>query len=447
MAKKLFGTDGIRGVAGEPPLDDDTVFAVGSALGKSLLATVDATAVIGMDTRESGPHIAALLADGLASQGVAVRSAGIITTPGVAYLTRSRSLAAGIMISASHNPFHDNGIKVFGPSGMKLPDRQEEDLETEIAFLREDGRGTKTKRLTTEEALQETYLNYLLSVAAEEPDIAVTRVIVDCANGAASQLAPKVFERLGVDAEIIGDQPNGRNINEGCGSLHLENLRQRVSESDGRVGIAFDGDADRVLFVAEDGSVVDGDAILLLAAEYLVRRDRLPGDRIVTTVMANMGLEKALGERGLSMLRTSVGDKYVLEEMLRAGAELGGEQSGHIIFRSYATTGDGLLTALMMLRILAAENKPLSELRKRLAVFPQKLENVRVTRKPPIEEVPAIADAVDRSRHELNGRGRVVVRYSGTEPLARVMVEAETQAMVDEHTRRLVELFQQELGT
>ena len=227
MAKKLFGTDGIRGVAGETPLDHDTVFAVGSALGKSLRATVDATAVIGMDTRESGPHIAALLAGGLASQGVAVRSAGIITTPGVAYLTRSRSLAAGIMISASHNPFHDNGIKVFGPSGMKLPDHQEEDLEAEIARLREDGRGTETKRLTAEETLQETYLNYLLSVAAEEPDIAATRVIVDCANGAASQLAPKVFERLGVDAEIVGDQPNGRNINEGCGSLHLENLRQR----------------------------------------------------------------------------------------------------------------------------------------------------------------------------------------------------------------------------
>ena len=223
-------------------------------------------------------------------------------------------------------------------------------------------------------------------------------------------------------------------------------MRQRVSESNGRVGIAFDGDADRVLFVAEDGSVVDGDVILLLAAEYLARRDRLPGNRIVTTVMANMGLEKALGERGLSMSRTPVGDKYVLEEMLRVGVALGGEQSGHIIFRSHATTGDGLLTALMMMRILAADNKPLSELRRRLVVFPQKLENVRVTRKPPIEEVPVIADAVDRSRRELNGRGRVVVRYSGTEPLARVMVEAETQALVDEHTRRLVELFQQELG-
>lgn len=239
MAKKLFGTDGIRGVAGEPPLDDDTVFAVGSALGKSLRATMDATALIGMDTRESGPHIAALLAGGLASQGVAVRSAGIITTPGVAYLTRFWNLSAGIMISASHNPFHDNGIKVFGPSGMKLPDRQEEDLEAEISFLREDGRGIAAERPTADEAQQETYLNYLLSVAVEEPGIAATRVIVDCANGAASQLAPKLFERLGVDAEIVGDQPNGRNINEGCGSLHPENLRQRVSESNGRVGIAL----------------------------------------------------------------------------------------------------------------------------------------------------------------------------------------------------------------
>ncbi len=445
MAKQLFGTDGIRGRAGEPPLDDPTVFAVGLALGDASRKEGGSTVLIGMDTRKSGPHIAATLAGGLVSKGVAVRFAGVIPTPGVAYLTKSQSYAAGIMISASHNPFHDNGIKVFGPSGMKLPDSREEELEAEILRLRDRTTPGPAANLEVDEALDETYVEHLLSVAAGEPALAKQRVIVDCANGAAARLAPKVFERLGV-AEIFGDRPDGRNINEGCGSLHLENLQERVAVSGGRFGVAFDGDADRALFVDEDGAIVDGDVILLLAAEFLAGCDKLPGNRIVTTVMANMGLEKALSERGLSMVRTPVGDKYVLEEMVRGNTSLGGEQSGHIIFRDYATTGDGLLTALMMMQILAAEQKPLRELRKRLKVFPQALENIRVTAKPPIDDVPVLADAVERSSRELDGRGRVVVRYSGTEPLARVMVEAETQGLVDTHTHRLVQLFKQELG-
>lgn len=446
MAKQLFGTDGIRGAAGEPPLDDPTIFSVGLALGDALRAEGGSTALIGMDTRESGPHIAAMLAGGLASKGVAVRFAGVIPTPGVAYLTQSQRFAAGIMISASHNPFHDNGVKVFGPSGMKLPDSREEELEDEILRLRDSAAPGSAADLETNEDLDKTYIEHLLSVVAGEPALAKQRVIVDCANGAAARLAPTVFGRLGVDAEIFGDRPDGRNINEGCGSLHLESLQERVAASGGGVGVAFDGDADRALFVDEDGVIVDGDVILLLAAEYLARCDKLPGSRIVTTVMANMGLEKALSERGLSMVRTPVGDKYVLEEMVRGKASLGGEQSGHIIFRDHATTGDGLLTALMMMRILAAEQKPLRELRKRLKVFPQALENIRVTAKPPIDEIPVLAEAVERSSRELDGRGRVVVRYSGTESLARVMVEAETQGLVDTHTHRLVQLFKQELG-
>ncbi|MDA1313175.1 MAG: phosphoglucosamine mutase [Acidobacteria bacterium] len=447
MAKQLFGTDGIRGVAGEPPLDDRTVFAVGLALGESLRAQDEQSNVlIGMDTRQSGPKIAGLLAAGLLARNVPARFAGVISTPGVAYLTRSGEFSAGIMISASHNPFRDNGIKVFGSSGAKLDDAREATLETAILRLRESDETLSAATLTPEPALDEAYLDHLVSAAKAAPGLIAKTVIVDCAHGAASALAPKLFEQLRVDARIFANQPDGSNINEACGSMHMQSLQDRVERSGGAIGVAFDGDADRALFVAEDGSLVDGDVILLLAARYLAASGALPGNHIVTTIMANMGLEKALADDGISMARTPVGDKYVLEEMLRSGAALGGEQSGHIIFRAYASTGDGLLTALMMLRILAAENKPLSELKQRLKVFPQALENVRVSHQPAIEDVPVLAEAVERSSRELNGLGRIVVRYSGTEPLARIMVEAETRDLVDRHTQRLVEVFKRELG-
>ena len=445
--KQLFGTDGIRGLAGERPLDDHTVFAVGLALGENLRAESESACVlIGMDTRESGPRIAALLAGGLFGKDVRVRFAGVISTPGVAYLTRTGDFAAGIMISASHNPFGDNGIKVFGSSGMKLSDTTEATLETEILCVRDENTEPVVDELIPDSSLYKDYLDYLVSSSAGTTGLSGKSVIVDCANGAASRLAPKLFERLGVDARIVSDDPDGRNINEDCGSLHMEDLREQVVRSRGAIGVAFDGDADRALFVAEDGFFVDGDVILLLAAHYLAGSGKLPGNRIVTTIMANMGLEKALNTQGISMARTPVGDKYVLEEMLRSDTALGGEQSGHIIFREYASTGDGMLTALMMLRILAAERKPLSELRKQLKPFPQVLENVRVARKPPIEDVPQLAKAVQASERELDGVGRIVVRYSGTEPLARIMVEAETQELVDYHSQRLVEIFEQELG-
>ncbi len=447
MAKQLFGTDGIRGVAGEPPLDDRTVFAFGLALGEHLREQDEqANVLLGMDTRQSGPKIAGLLAAGLRARNVPARFAGVISTPGVAYLTRSAEFSAGIMISASHNPFADNGIKVFGASGIKLDDSRETDLETAILRLRERDETPSVAELRPEPALDEAYLDHLVSVAEAAAGLAARTLIVDCANGAASALAPKLFERLEVKAQIIANQPDGRNINEACGSMHMQGLQDEVARSGGAIGVAFDGDADRALFVAEDGSLVDGDTILLLAARYLAASGALPGNQIVTTIMANMGLEKALAGDGISMVRTAVGDKYVLEEMLRSGAALGGEQSGHIIFRDYATTGDGMLTALMMLRILAAENKPLSDLKQRLKVFPQALENVRVARKPAIEDMPVLAAAVEKSSRELNGVGRIVVRYSGTEPLARIMVEAETRDLVQRHTRRLVDVFKRELG-
>lgn len=447
MAKQLFGTDGIRGVAGEPPLDDRTVFAFGLALGEHLREQDEqANVLLGMDTRLSGPKIAGLLAAGLRARNVPARFAGVISTPGIAYLTRSAGFSAGIMISASHNPFSDNGIKVFGASGIKLDDSREANLEAAILRLRERDEAPSVAELRPEPALGEAYLDHLVSVAEAAAGLAARTLIVDCANGAASALAPKLFERLGVNAQIIANQPDGRNINEACGSMHMQSLQDRVARSGGAIGVAFDGDADRALFVAEDGSLVDGDTILLLAARYLAASGALPGNHIVTTIMANMGLEKALAGDGISMVRTAVGDKYVLEEMLRSGAALGGEQSGHIIFRDYATTGDGMLTTLMMLRILGAENKPLSDLKQRLKVFPQALENVPVARKPAIEDVPVLAEAVEKSSRELNGLGRIVVRYSGTEPLARIMVEAETRDLVERHTRRLVDVFKRELG-
>jgi phosphoglucosamine mutase len=451
MAKHLFGTDGIRGVAGDYPLDDVTVYAIGLALARHITARRNAAVsaaevVIGMDTRESSRPLAELLAAGLESGGVGVRFVDVLPTAGVAFLTEGGGFAAGVMISASHNQYQDNGIKVFSSSGFKLPDAEEHEVETEILGLLEQKPQPRRKQLNPEVALAERYFHHLLGVVEPSGELARFRVVVDCANGAACRFGPRLLENLKVSAEVIGNNPDGRNINLGCGSLHLEKLQEKVVEAKADLGIAFDGDADRALFVADDGSVADGDVVLLLAADYLDRRDQLPGKLVVGTVMANMGLEKALAAAGIELIRTPVGDKYVLEEMNRRGAALGGEQSGHVIFRKYATTGDGLVTARMVLQVLAVSQKPLSELRRRLTVFPQKLENIRVKQKTPFEQVPALAEAVRGAERELGDRGRVLVRYSGTEPLVRIMVEAQDPADVERHTGRLVQIFRAELG-
>jgi phosphoglucosamine mutase len=401
--------------------------------------------LIGMDTRESGRAIAETLAGGMASEGAAATFAGVITTPAVAYLTRTMDFAAGVMISASHNPFEDNGIKVFSHDGFKLPDADEHLVEQQIFKLLESPAGISRKLLHPETGLAEAYLDRLTADGKIEGAGGI-RVVADCANGAASLLAPRLFERLGIEAAVIANSPNGRNINLNCGSLHMDELRRRVIETGASIGVAFDGDADRALFAAEDGSLVTGDNILLLAASYLAQRGRLANNLVVTTVMANMGLEAALREAGAAMSRTAVGDKYVLEEMLESGAMLGGEQSGHIIFREFATTGDGLLTARIMLEILAAEGKPLSELARRLPVFPQTLRNLRVGRKVPFEDAPPLRDAVAASEKELGPRGRVVVRYSGTEPLVRIMVEADDEALMEAHASRLANVFERYLS-
>jgi len=448
MPKELFGTDGIRGVAGEYPLDAETVHAFGRALGCDLRRMApDAEIVIGMDTRESGPWIAAQVSGGLLECGVRARSAGVITTPGIAYLTRSDSFTAGVMISASHNPYQDNGIKVFGHSGFKLPDDEEHAIEQEIFRLLDAGIGPLGKAesaLETDPGLARRYLDYL--AATVSGPFSGMRIVVDCGNGAASQLAPELFRRLDAQVHSICCDPNGRNINLGCGALHVEALRAAVLESAADLGVAFDGDADRAIFVARSGRIVDGDAVLLIAARALKAAGKLDGGLVVATVMSNLGLENALASESIRMLRTPVGDKYVLEEMVRVGAALGGEQSGHVIFRQFATTGDGLLTALRILEISRNAGAGLDELTAGLQIYPQRLLNVRVREKKTLTELPAVARAMEDCQRAFGSSGRVLVRFSGTEPLARVMVEGPDLAQVNAHTEHIAAAIQNEIG-
>jgi len=445
LPKQLFGTDGIRGVAGEYPLDPATIFAFGLALGHDATSAQGSPEIlIGRDTRESGEWIAALVAGGLQARGVRVRDAAVITTPGVAYLTRTGPFLAGVMISASHNPFRDNGIKVFGHSGFKLPDEEEHLIEQEILRLREYPLDPQPATLAADEALDCQYVDYLAASAAVRFD--GIRIVLDCGNGAAFRLAPQLFRRLGADVIAICASPDGRNINEGCGALHLEAAQAAVREHRADFGVAFDGDADRAIFVSRSGTIVNGDAVLLLAARALRAVGRLAQDTVVSTVMANLGLEKALEREGIRMVRTGVGDKYVLEEMLRLGAALGGEQSGHVIFRDFATTGDGILTALRVFETAILAGKGLDELTADLHVYPQKLVNVRVREKKALTEVPAVAEEIRRAEEEFAGSGRVLVRFSGTEPLARVMVEAADPAKVERFSESIAAAIRREIG-
>lgn len=445
MAKELFGTDGIRGVAGEYPLDPQTIYAFGEALGSDATAAQASPEIlIGSDTRESGQWIAELVAGGLQSRGVRVRFAGIITTPGVAYLTRTGPFLAGVMISASHNPYQDNGIKVFGHSGFKLPDAEEHAIEQEIFRLRSQAAAPSPLKLSIDKGLDGQYLEYLASTVAVCFD--GLRLVIDCGHGAAYRLAPELFRRLGASVSVLCAEPNGRNINLNCGALHLENLRDAVLAQGADAGVAFDGDADRAIFVARSGKIVDGDAVLLASARALKAAGRLSGNLVVATVMSNLGLEKALEREGIRLVRTPVGDKYVLEEMVRLDAAIGGEQSGHVIFRQYATTGDGLLTAARVLEISRQASAGLDELTADLRVYPQKLVNVRVKHKKALTEVPSVAREIRKVEEELAGSGRVLVRFSGTEPLARVMVEGPDMSGVEAYTARIADAIRREMG-
>jgi len=445
--RQLFGTDGIRGVAGESPLDAATVYAVGRALGERIPQTgPDRRVVIGMDTRESSPWIVGTLAGGLAAAGAQAVSAGVITTPGVAFLTRTQGFAAGIVVSASHNPWQDNGIKVFGHDGYKLSDDTEHAIEQEI-FTHLERASAKQLPPPESQKLHDSYANWLVSHVAST-DLSRLRVLVDCANGATSALGPEVVHKCGVRAEFMNVNPDGHNINQGCGALHPEEVAREVVERGGfDLGISFDGDGDRALFSDAKGNVVNGDAVLLLAARDLKGRGLLRNDTVVATTMSNMGLEAALRTSGIGMLRAAVGDRYVLEEMRRSGAVLGGEQSGHIIFLDgESTTGDGLLTAVRVMQVMAESGRSLADLVQDLHVFPQTIKNVPVREKKPFEQVPEIQQALADATRELGEDGRIVLRYSGTEQLARIMVEAATDEQMNRIANRIAEAIQRTLG-
>ena len=434
---KLFGTDGIRGKAGTAPLEPRTVARVGAAIARAMspggvrLQPDNGNAlrfVIGRDTRESGTWIEEELARGLTSEGATVVSAGVVPTPAVAYLARTEGFDAGIVISASHNPYEDNGIKVFGGAGTKLTEQLEASVELLVADSGWSVPGTPGR--IERQDLSVHYVEHLDLIMKTAGRLAGSRIVIDCANGATAGIAPPLFEALGFVVETLGVSPDGRNINLNCGSTHLEGLSAAVVASKARLGIAFDGDGDRALLVDHDGRVVDGDAVLLMAALYLENQGRLPGHAIVATVMSNIGLEIALRDRGIDMVRTAVGDKYVMEEMIKRGLALGGEQSGHVIFSEHLFTGDGLATALNVLRIMADTGKELEELAGALVTYPQVLVNVRVREKSDYMQVPAIADTVKRVEQGLAGNGRLLVRYSGTEPLLRIMLEGKDDAEI-----------------
>ncbi|OLD17974.1 MAG: phosphoglucosamine mutase [Acidobacteriales bacterium 13_1_40CM_3_55_5] len=454
QTRQLFGTDGIRGVAGEFPLTAESTYLIGRALGHDLMrSNPKPRVVIGQDTRESSSWIADRITIGLISCGVEVHSAGTITTPGVAYLARSRKYAAGIVISASHNPWTDNGIKVFSGDGYKLPDSHELAIEQEIFALLQNPRAhsepstAPAPSLPGEAGLRRAYIEWLATNV--NADLSGLRVLVDCAHGAATAEAPELFRDCGLQATFLSASPDGKNINENCGALHPETVARAVAgrKAEFDLGVTFDGDADRALFSDADGRVVNGDGVLLLAARDMKARDVLAGSIVVATTMSNMGLEIALRNSGVRMLRANVGDKYVLEEMLKSGATLGGEQSGHVIFRDgESTTGDGLLTALRVMEIMARTGKSVAELVNDLKVFPQTIQNVRVREKIPFAQVPEIQRAIEAAERELDGNGRVVVRYSGTEALARVMVEAESEEKMRALASGIVSTIQRTLG-
>ena len=448
-ARTLFGTDGIRAIAGEPPLDPATIYAVGLAVGHILRKTAVAPRVIiGRDTRESSPWIAATLAAGLRKAGSHVESAGVITTPGVAFLTHTHGFQAGVVISASHNPWRDNGIKLFGADGFKLPDEKELAIEDEIFHHAAKGASpdpASLPPLDDNAGLQSDYVQFLLDCV---PGMSLDglRIVADCANGAAAAVAPELFRRLGGDVTLLNIAPDGRNINDNCGALHPQWVAGEVTVRNASLGVTFDGDADRCMLAGPHGNVINGDCILLMAARDLKLRGMLTGNIVVATTMSNMGLEAALKRSGIRMLRAPVGDRYVLERMQTENAALGGEQSGHILFPHLATTGDGLLTALVVLDLVARSGKPIDELIADLKVFPQVIVNVKVREKKPLESIPAVAGRIRAAEEELRDSGRVVIRYSGTEALARVMIEAESEEAMRRHANAIADAIRAELG-
>jgi phosphoglucosamine mutase len=441
---RLFGTDGVRGVAGRPPLDRETVRRLGAAIVR-VLGRHAPRVLIGRDTRESGPWIEAELALGAASQGARVESAGVVPTPAVAYLTRAQDYDLGVVISASHNPFEDNGIKVFSGRGVKFAEAAERAIEAAVADPSwPTPRGAAAP--VTPVNLLDGYLDHLRAVLPDPAGLRGLPLVIDCANGATTTVAPALFRSIGASLTVMADAPDGRNINLDCGSTHPAQLARTVVGQNARLGIAFDGDGDRAIFVDEAGRTVDGDAVLLMCARQLLAEGRLRGRAVVATVMSNIGLEIALRDLGIDLVRCPVGDKYVMEEMAARGLSLGGEQSGHVIFADYLFTGDGLCTAVNVLRTMIATGRTLGSLASDLVAYPQVLLNLRVREKVDLASVPAVRDAMARVETRLAGHGRLLVRYSGTEPLLRVMLEGRKQDEIQAWAQEIIDAARDNLG-
>jgi phosphoglucosamine mutase len=437
----LFGTDGIRGKARQYPLDAPTLFALGEALAHRLKG---GRILMGMDTRESGPEIARALSAGIRAGDGEATYIGVIPTPGVAYLCRTSDAVAGISISASHNPYEDNGVKIFGHDGMKIPDSDEEQIEDELRAIRRDDVTIPAIDLRDNETLIAKYEQFLVDGVAPNA-LRGKRVVLDVGYGAAYRIAPKVLRRVGADVRVIHDQPNGRNINENAGAMHPEVLSEVVVREKADFGVAFDGDADRAIFVDDAGKVRDGDEIIYLWARRLQRDRKLRGTCVVTTVMSNLGFEQQLRRDGIELCRAQVGDKYVLEMMLQRNAILGGEQSGHIIDLTLHTTGDGIHTALVFGELLAESGKPFSALHT-FDPVPQVLLNQPVASKPPLDSLPRYQQALRRAEQELSDAGRILVRYSGTENKVRVMVEGPDDARIRRVAEELKDVLREEIG-
>jgi phosphoglucosamine mutase len=452
MKRKLFGTDGVRGTANHDPMTAETVLALGQAVAHVFQRNGHERhrIIIGKDTRLSGYLFETAMTAGICSTGGEVLLVGPMPTPGMAFLTADMRCDAGVMISASHNAFEDNGIKFFSRDGFKLDDAIEERIEDLIFSGALEMARAEPQDVGTAQRIDDAQGRYVVFLKKTFPiDFTLDglRVVLDCANGATYRVGPTVLAELGAEVFKLGVDPNGRNINEGCGSLHPEHTVDRVREVRADLGITLDGDGDRCVLVCENGEVVDGDALLALCARDLVERGALKGDAVVASVMSNLGLERALESMGAGLVRTQVGDRYVVEAMRAGGYNLGGEQSGHLVFLDHNTTGDGLITALQTLAIMRRAGRPLSELVAGFERFPQVLVNVRVAEKRPFDQVPAVAEAVRKVKQELEGCGRVLLRYSGTESKARVMVEGEDEARVQEIARDLAATVQRHLGT
>jgi len=447
---RLFGTDGVRGIANEEPMTPETVVKLGRAVAYLTRRPGEQTSiVIGKDTRLTGYMLECALTSGICSMGVDVLLVGPLPTPGIAFIIRSLRADAGVVISASHNPFEDNGIKFFSGEGFKLPDEVEARVEELVLSGEIDAIRPRAREVGKAYRIGDAvgrYIEFAKRTIPKGVTFKGMRVVVDCAHGAAYKVSPTLLRELGADVVALNVAPDGFNINEGCGSLHPEGMQAAVREHGADVGFAHDGDADRVILADETGALVDGDQVMAMCALDLKRRGALRGEAVVATVMSNVGLEKALAAHGIRLLRTAVGDRYVLEEMLRGNYHLGGEQSGHVIFLDHNSTGDGLITALQVLFLMRQHGKPLSALRRCITVYPQVLVNVRVARRADLKTLPNVQRALAEVEAALDGNGRLLVRFSGTEPVVRVMVEGEEQGRIEGLARSLAAAIEKELG-